>query len=532
MAWYDDLGIKPNTPEYYAALRDRLKQRTPTDQQKYQQVKDSWRDYEVFLGRKEPRQPQVSVARAVPQGEVPAVDSTTVTQKLEAMRGGGTEAPVFSRMDSPEADAARLTKGEFTVSGTSSNNQTFTDPAMNEPFKPRGTGIFSGGKEIMAGDKDPFTGYVYEGRPEPTTAQPTAPSLPIGTERPKLLPGQVYLPGRGVGDSPGGQARRDELRTDAYAAIAAPASELGGMENARANDALMRAEITRLEGGRGAEVFTPFAERNREEAERQARTGRNLESFRNALLGPESFPTMTATQIGDKREMDRRKAQIETMEEGPAKQDALAALQDEETAKRQSGLKDSDRFEGSKGSPDWKERQGRMAAYEQKLKSLQDGRVITKREAEQKAKEMKLFEQRDEEIAIKRQEVENAKALMEQRNQILGLEVTERQKKDLQNKQNGVIALELEKAGMTPEDARESILVLNRGKDRLRLVDPTAAEALDGLPEEKLKGVVRALNNAMKSNMKETEAVDLVFEIFGLPVVGKLKSAAKNKKKK
>jgi len=91
--------------------------------------------------------------------------------------------------------------------------------------------------------------------------------------------------------------------------------------------------------------------------------------------------TMTAAQIGDKRELDKRKALIETMADGPAKEDALAALQDEETAKRQAGVKDSDRFTGSIGSPDWKERQGRMEAYKQKLTELSNNRLMTKQQA-------------------------------------------------------------------------------------------------------------------------------------------------------
>jgi len=115
-----------------------------------------------------------------------------------------------------------------------------------------------------------------------------------------------------------------------------------------------------------------------------ARFERNRESFRNALVGTgvgQSGENLTATQIGDKRELDKRKALIETMAEGPDKQDALARLQDEEAAKREAGVKDSDRYTGSIGSTDWKERQGRMEAYKQKLTELSNNRLMTKQQA-------------------------------------------------------------------------------------------------------------------------------------------------------
>jgi hypothetical protein len=207
------------------------------------------------------------------------------------------------------------------------------------------------------------------------------------------------------------------------------------------------------QGPRGV-TGTPFAERTipgggayvvgseadpmrRMEMQREAYQTANRGRFQDIaaeLRTGGAKPIETAAQLSDKRELDKRKALIETMEDGPAKQDALAALQDEETAKRTAGLKDSDRFEGLKGSPDAKAREGRMAAYKEKLKSLEDGRVITKREAEQKAKEMKLFEQEDAKIANKTKELEILEKDLEMRREILGAETDSKAQATYQKK--------------------------------------------------------------------------------------------------
>jgi hypothetical protein len=487
MAWWQDEGLTYGTEEYWARVRERLDARKPSAEEKANTLGNAYNNTMLseLLGYKynggaqaaPPQSAQPTPQVSVPQGRNPSFDMgsssyaylpekqdvfgrplATVTERLQALQGGGDETP------KPTVDPRALELRERMLERVGTSTQSPTNPAavaeqdaevLAAYTAPRGAGIFTrSGGEIPTGN-----GYV--GRD-----LTNVPSLPIGTERPRLLPGQVYIPGRGVGDTPGGQARRDELLNDAYAAIAAPASDLGGMTNAEDNDALMKAEIKRLEGGRGTEVFTPFTERNREEAERQARTSRNLESFRNALVGPESFPTETAAQIGDKRELDRRKALIETMEDGPAKQDALAALQDEETAKRTAGLKDSDRFEGLKGSPDWKARQGRIAAYEQKLKALQDGRVITKREAEQKAHEMKVFEQEDAKIANKTKELKVLEKDLELRREILGAEVDSKAQATYQKKLE-----ELEKE-------KEAVHYRRMGIDKKHIPEIKAAEGL------------------------------------------------------
>ena len=125
----------------------------------------------------------------------------------------------------------------------------------------------------------------------------------------------------------------------------------------------------------------------------QSRFARNAESFRGALGGPAGAGAT---------EEDRRKAVVAAMPEGPEKQDALAEMRDEATARSRAGLKPSDMSanRGSLGSPDEKARDKRMAAYERNLDKLREGRLITKREANTMLREENEKEERNQKFQV------------------------------------------------------------------------------------------------------------------------------------
>jgi len=192
----------------------------------------------------------------------------------------------------------------------------------------------------------------------------------------------VFVKGYRFG-GPTGVGSSEEARAMAEAGIAPDVDPLVAAQGERGIRPGGFAERTTPDGG--AYVIGSEADPMRRlEMQREAYRAANRERYQDLAAGMRTEgakPQLTAAQMGDKRELDKRKALIETMAEGPDKQDALAALQDEETAKRQAGVKDSDRFTGSIGSPDWKERQGRMEAYKQKLTELSNNRLITKQQA-------------------------------------------------------------------------------------------------------------------------------------------------------
>lgn len=230
-------------------------------------------------------------------------------------------------------------------------------------------------------------------------------------------------------------------------------------------------------------------------------------------------PIESAAQLSDKREFDKRKALIETMVDGPEKKDALAALQDEQAASAK--LSPFDRFAGSAGSPDAKAREGRIAAYEQNLAQLREGRLIGKREEKRLAKENREIEMKQQELDTERMKAEANMKLAEASGD---RDVAQRAVADLRNYEiNAKAADSAQNAvdGLKDDWGKEFIkirngLIASRPVDKRK--DPQEMkykEALAGMTADQSKMFMR-LYTAMSEIGDKDEAMKRSLQMVGI----------------